>query len=83
MLWSMSNITLTVPDDVLRVAKIRAAERGTSVSAMVRDYLISVGRQDGEFQRLERLQHSVIAEITSFRAADRVSRDELHDRALR
>jgi hypothetical protein len=36
-----------------------------------------------EFARLEALQREVQAEIGQFRAADRVSRDEVHDRALR
>ena len=35
----MKNITVTVPDDVYRTARIRAAERGTSVSALVGEYL--------------------------------------------
>jgi DNA-binding MarR family transcriptional regulator len=36
-----------------------------------------------EFARLEALQREVQAEIAQFRAADRVSRDEVHDRAVR
>jgi hypothetical protein len=36
-----------------------------------------------EFARLEALQHEVQAEISQFRAADRLSRDEVHDRAVR
>jgi hypothetical protein len=35
----MTNLTLTVDDDVLRRARIRALEQGTSVNALVRDYL--------------------------------------------
>jgi plasmid stability protein len=39
---AMSNITLSVDDNTYRTARIVAAERGTSVSAMVRDYLQSL-----------------------------------------
>ena len=39
------------------------------------------GRMD-EFARLEALQHDVQAEIGQFRAADRLGRDEVHDRAV-
>jgi hypothetical protein len=35
-----------------------------------------------EFTRLEALQHEVQAEIRQFRGADRLSRDEAHDRAV-
>lgn len=79
----MRNITVAVPDDVYRAARVRAAERGSSVSALVRDYLDSLSTHDAEFRRLEAMQRKVQAEIASFRAADRVGRDELHERALR
>lgn len=35
----MTNLTLTIDDDILRRARIRALELGTSVNALVRDYL--------------------------------------------
>lgn len=65
------------------MARIRAAERGTSVSALVADYLRSLSPGGDEFARLEAQQHQVQAEITSFRAADRLGRDALHTRAVR
>lgn len=41
-------ITVAVPDDVSRGARIRAAERGASVSAMVSEYLSLVSKERGE-----------------------------------
>ena len=41
----MKNITLKIDDETYRKARVRAAEQGTSVSAMVRDFLV---RQAGE-----------------------------------
>lgn len=35
----MANLTVSIPDDVLRKARIRALEHRTSVNAVVRDYL--------------------------------------------
>lgn len=35
----MTNVTLTVDEETLRRARIRALEMGTSVNALVRDYL--------------------------------------------
>lgn len=79
----MKNITVSVPDEVYRVARIRAAEQGRSVSALVAEFLEGLSGQDAEFARLEALQRRVQAEVTRFRGGDRVGRDELHDRAVR
>lgn len=79
----MKNITVSVPDHVYRTARIRAAERGTSVSAMVAGYLASLSEAAKEYARLEAKQHQIQEEIEQFRASDRAAREELHDRALR
>ena len=79
----MKNITVTVPDEVYRNARIRAAERGTSVSALVAEYLRLLSSREAEFSRLEAQQQQVQREIRRFRARDRLNRDQLHDRALR
>ena len=64
----MKNITVSVPDDVYRDARIRAAELGTSVSALVAEYLRSLSEQDSEFTRLEAHQRQVQDQIDRFRA---------------
>ncbi len=79
----MKNVTVSVPDDVYRAARIRAAERGSSVSALVSEFLRSLSDQEAEFARLEALQRRIQDEIGTFRAGDRVDRDAVHDRALR
>lgn len=77
------NITVSVPDDVYRVAKVRAAEGGSSISALVTGYLRSLADREGEFSRLEAQQSEVLDEVDRFRGADRLNRDELHRRAVR
>lgn len=79
----MKNITLSVPDDVYRAARVRAAEHGTSVSALVRRYLQSLSEYGAAFERLEARQREVQAQIEQFRASDRMSREEVHERAVR
>lgn len=79
----MKNITVSVPDSVYRAARIRAAERGRSVSALVADYLGSLADQEAELARLRDQRRRIIDSIESFSAADRLTRDELHDRAVR
>jgi predicted CopG family antitoxin len=79
----VKNLTVSVPDDVYRVARVHAAEEGSSVSALVARYLRSLGEREAEFARLESQQNDVLGEVKSFRAGDRLSRDELHQRAIR
>lgn len=79
----MRNITVSVPDEVHRAARIAAAERGVSLSALVAEYLRTLADQGAEFARLEALQAEVLAEIGFFSGSDRLSRDEVHERAVR
>jgi plasmid stability protein len=79
----VKNVTVSVPDDVYRDARIRAAECGTSVSALVSEYLRSLAGEAAERARLEAQQRRIMAEIKSFSARDRLGRDALHDRAVR
>ena len=78
----MKNITVSVPDDVYRNARVAAARSDTSVSALVVAYLEQLSGRIDEFARLEALQHEVQAGIEQFRAADRLSRDKVHARAV-
>jgi plasmid stability protein len=79
----MTNITVSVPDEVYRAARIRAAEQGSSVSALVAGYLRSLSERAVEFARREAEQRRVQGEIVRFSARDRLDRDAVHERALR
>ena len=77
----MKNITVTVDDETYRQARVYAAQRDTSVSALVKGYLSDLSRKD-DFARLKALEEEIRSKITSFSASDRLSRDELYDRSL-
>jgi plasmid stability protein len=79
----MKNITVAVPDAVYRAARIRAAEQGRSISALVADFLRGLAENDADFRRLEALEGRIRDEITAFSASDRLERDRIHDRAVR
>ncbi len=79
----MKNITVSVPDDVYRNARVAAAQRDTSVSALVVAFLEQMSGRMDEFARLEALQREVQAGIRQFSASDRLDRDQVHDRAVR
>ena len=92
----MRTITVSVDDDTYRLARVRAAERDTSASALVRGFLerlVREGIDDGgehgaggetEAEHRERLLDEVFEEIcatrSGFKAADNVSREALYDR---
>lgn len=81
---TVKNITVAVSEDVYRKARIKAAELDTSVSALVRDFLNGLASEESDFERRRRLQDEVLETVKTFRARDRLSRDEVHDRdALR
>ncbi|WP_343710263.1 hypothetical protein, partial [Mycobacterium sp.] len=79
----VKNITVSVSEDVYRRARIRAAELGKSLSALVAEFLTSLSEHETEFARLEAKQRRLQREIRGFSARDRLSRDEIHDRAVR
>ena len=76
----MKNITVSLPDEVYRRARIKAAKRDTSVSALVREFLMSLGQDESDFTRRKRLQAEVLASVKKFRAAERLTREEAHER---
>lgn len=76
----MKNITVSLPDEVYRRVRIRAAELDKSVSALVRELLLQVGEEESDFERRARLQDEILATIENFRAGDRLPRDSAHER---
>jgi plasmid stability protein len=79
----VTNITVSIPDDVYRAARVRAAEQGSSVSALVAKYLRSLSEREAEFARREAQQGRIQEQIDRFSARNRVDREELHRRAVR
>ena len=75
----MSNITLSIDDQTYRTARIVAAERGTSVSAMVRDYLQGL-RPAQQDERIKALVATFDLAQPGYSASNRLSRDEANDR---
>lgn len=76
----MKNITVTVGEDIHRRARIKAAERDTSVSAVVREFLIRWAGEETEFERRKRLQNETLHSIDTFRAGDRLPREDIYPR---
>jgi hypothetical protein len=76
----MRNITVSVDDETYTRARIAAAERDTSVSALVRAYLEQLAAHETETERLKRQEREIRNQIAAFSASDRISREDLHRR---
>ena len=76
----MKNITVTVDDETYRRARMKAASRDTSVSALVRNFLCEVAKEETEAERLKREEARLRDSIVAFSAGARLDRDSLHAR---
>ena len=75
----MKNLTVSLDDDVYRMAKIEAAKRDSSVSALVRQFLTDLASNENRYEHLKRQESMVREQITQFDAGNRLSREELHE----
>ncbi len=76
----MRNITLSVDDDVLATVRRHAAERNSSVNALVREYLTSLAAHEDQARRA-RARLKRLSKQSQGRLGKKTwTRDELHDR---
>jgi len=78
----MKNVTVSLDDETYRRARMIAAQRDTSVSALVKRFLLELASGETESERLKRDERALRERITAFRASDRLSRDDLHHRGV-
>jgi len=73
------NLTITVDDEVLRRARIRARSQGTSVNAVLREFLESYAGSDVEVAARTRLAELARGSIASSGPGGRTwTREDLH-----
>ncbi|MFZ4759631.1 MAG: hypothetical protein ACOYLX_15825 [Burkholderiaceae bacterium] len=80
----MKTVTVTLSSDVYHRAHARAAELGTSLSALVSGFVEQLAAEDLDFARLQCEQNELIARIRArhpgFSPADRLPRPRIHER---
>jgi plasmid stability protein len=80
----VSNLTLAIDDDLLRRARIRALEEGTSVNAVVREYLEVYAHADVREAAIRRfLELAAASEAGSAGTHRGWSRGDLYEERLR
>lgn len=79
----MANLTIAIDDEVLKRARLRALQQGTSVNALLRDYLNSYAGDDHEMQvRREIVESARRSRAGSGPEGRRWTRDELYEERI-
>jgi hypothetical protein len=77
---SKVNVTLTIDADLLREARILAAQEGTSVSGLLRDRLEELVRRHKAYDAARRRALARLRKGYDLQWTPPSSRDELHER---
>ena len=75
-----TNITLKIDADLIREARILAAEEGRSISALLTDRLEAIVRERKAFDKARRRALARLREGMDLQWTPPKSRDELHER---
>ena len=76
----MANLTITIDDEILRRARVRATEQETSVNGLLRDYLTAFAAVGHTWDQATDEILRLSAQSRSSRGDQRWTRDELHER---
>ena len=74
----MANLTITVPEEVLKSARRRALEQGTSVNALLRDYLSRFAGVQSANAKVGRRILALSKSAAAGRGKSKWTRDDLH-----
>ena len=76
----MANLTITVPEEILKSARQRALQQGTSVNALLREYLSRfAGTQSAQANAAQRVLE-LSRTSRAGRGKAKWTRDDLHQR---
>jgi hypothetical protein len=76
----MANLTITLEDEILHRARMRALEQQTSVNALLRDYLEAYAAAGTTWDQATDAVLRLSERSQSSRGDRRWTRDELHER---
>lgn len=75
------NITLTLEDEIIHKARVLAARRNRSVSALLREELTRLVAEDEAYEAAKGAALARLEQGSHLGGSPLPSRDELHDRA--
>ena len=74
------NITVSLPSQTIRKAKVLAARRGSSISGLLAEQIEILVGEDEAYERAERQAAALLDQGFHLGGVIRVSRDEWHER---
>ena len=74
------NITLSVDESILRTVRVYAAERGSSVNALVREFLAGIATREDRVSRARERIRELSGKSTARVGSRSWTRDDLHAR---
>ena len=77
----MENVTISLPEDLARWLRVKAAEDDRSVSRWIADLLARLRRQEDHYDAAMRRSLSRRPSDLGWRDGRKPTREELHDRA--
>jgi hypothetical protein len=76
----MAKLTISIAEDLLERAQIRALERGRSIEALLREHLESYAGKKTARERAVRTLYEIADRAASGSGGRRWTREELHER---
>jgi hypothetical protein len=76
----MTNLTITIDDQILKKARMRALEEGISINALLREYLEKYTGANKQYQQATQEILRIAKASKSSSAGKHWSRDELYER---
>lgn len=76
----MANLTIAIDNELLKQARLKALQQGTSVNALLRDYLTHFAGTRAAQEQAARGFLALAAKSRARRGSARWTRDELHER---
>lgn len=76
----MKNITLAIDETLLERARLHAAQRGTTVNALVREFLAQIAAQDDRIAQARAEIRAMAGKSHLEIGARAWTRDDLHER---
>jgi hypothetical protein len=74
------NLTLSLPQQIIRKAKILAARRGSSISGLLAEQIEILVGEDEAYERAQRQATALLDQGFHMGGVIRASRDEWHER---
>ncbi|MCG9917507.1 MAG: hypothetical protein MH112_14275 [Phenylobacterium sp.] len=74
----MRNITVAIDEETYLAARVKAAAQGSSISALVKQFLKDLTALDARFEALAREEEDIRVKIEDFDAEARLPRGDLY-----